>query len=71
MFAGFAETPPECIRDWIRFAMETGTSFAHFHHHLIYMCSKNMSRVERKYFNALSSTTAVMDYINDYLTTCE
>ncbi|KAK4015688.1 tRNA-dihydrouridine(20a/20b) synthase [NAD(P)+]-like [Daphnia magna] len=71
MFAGFSETPIECIKDWIKLALETGVSFTHFHHHLIYMCEKNMSRVDRRYFNALSSTTAVIDYMENYLSLCE
>ncbi|XP_046633162.1 tRNA-dihydrouridine(20a/20b) synthase [NAD(P)+]-like [Daphnia pulicaria] len=71
MFAGFSETPIECIKDWMKLSLETGISFTHFHHHLIYMCEKNMSRVDRRYFNALSSTTAVIDYMENYLSLCE
>lgn len=71
MFAGYSETPTECIRDWIRFAMETGTSFTHFHHHLIYMCERHLSRAERKYFNSLTSTTSVLDYMEHYLSLCD
>jgi len=67
MYAGFAETPAECIRDWIRIAMETGTAFTHFHHHLIYMLERHLSRSERRLFNALSSTAAVLDYMDHYL----
>ena len=32
MFAGYSETPIECIRDWMKLALETGSSFTHFHH---------------------------------------
>lgn len=70
MFGGYTETPIECIKDWMKIALETGTSFTHFHHHLIYMCEKNMSRIDRKYFNALSSTTAVVDFMEEYLSLC-
>ena len=66
MFAGFPETPLSCVQDWIQFSAETGTCFTHFHHHLIYMCEKNWSKAERKYFNSLNSTSAVIEYLNDF-----
>lgn len=71
MFAGYSETPIDCIKDWIRISMETGMSFTTFHHHLIYMCEKNLSRTDRKYFHALSSTTAVLDYMENLLSSQE
>lgn len=67
LFAGYSETPIECIKDWIRISMETGVSFTNFHHHLIYMFEKNLSRTDRKYFHSLSSTTAVLDYMENIL----
>ena len=68
MFAGYSETPIDCIRDWIQLSVEAGSCFTHFHHHLIYMCQKILTRAERKYFNSLSSTSAVLDYMEEYLT---
>lgn len=67
MYAGYSETPIDCIHDWIRLSMESGSCFTHFHHHLIYMCQKILTRAERKYFNSLSSTSAVLDYMDQYL----
>ncbi len=63
MFAGYMETPSECVSRWLRVALDTGTQFACFHHHLIYMCDKLMPRAERKVFNTLGSTAAVLDFI--------
>ena len=65
MYAGYQETPDECIADWVRIALGTGTIFTCFHHHLIYMCEKRSSRADRKVFNALESTAAVIDYLTN------
>jgi len=63
MYAGYHSTPAQCIVDWVRLALTTGTHFTCFHHHLIYMVSSSLSRAERKCFNALTSTAAVLDYM--------
>jgi len=65
MFAGFDTTPDQCVADWVRIALNTGTPFNCFHHHLIYMCEKRTSRADRRIFNSLSSTAAVLDYITN------
>lgn len=65
MYAGYESTPIQCISDWVRLALTVGTPFTCFHHHLIYMCEKGQTRAERRVFNSLSSTAAVIDYIRD------
>ena len=54
------------LQDWVRLALSTGTHFTCFHHHLIYMLSSSMGKAERKAFNALTSTAAVLDYIQNH-----
>ena len=44
MFSGATTTPASCISDWIHIAMDIGTPFSTFHHHLIYMLEKTLSR---------------------------
>ncbi|MFT7799236.1 tRNA-dihydrouridine(20a/20b) synthase NAD(P)+-like [Arapaima gigas] len=63
MFAGYEETPLECMWDWVDIALEHGTPFTCFHHHLIYMLERLSSQPERRVFNALSSTSAVIEYL--------
>ena len=63
MFAGYEVTPDCCISDWVRLALSTGTLFSCFHHHLIYMCERRASRADRRIFNALESTAAVLDFL--------
>lgn len=63
MFAGYEETPLTCIEDWIDIALEHGTPFTCFHHHLMYMMERITSKQEKRVFNVLSSTSAVLDYL--------
>ncbi|XP_029922946.1 tRNA-dihydrouridine(20a/20b) synthase [NAD(P)+]-like isoform X1 [Myripristis murdjan] len=65
MFAGYEDTPLECVWDWVDIAIEQGTPFTCFHHHLIYMLERVSSQPERKVFNSLSSTSAVIDYLHN------
>ncbi|XP_063304179.1 tRNA-dihydrouridine(20a/20b) synthase [NAD(P)+]-like [Pelobates fuscus] len=65
MFAGYEETPLSCIQDWIDISLEHGTPFACFHHHLIYMLERITSKQEKRVFNVLSSTSAVLNYLKD------
>ncbi|XP_048466545.1 tRNA-dihydrouridine(20a/20b) synthase [NAD(P)+]-like [Rhincodon typus] len=65
MFAGYDETPLQCVRDWVDIALEHGTPYTCFHHHLMYMLERITSKQEKKIFNALSSMSAVLDYLYD------
>ncbi|XP_043944480.1 tRNA-dihydrouridine(20a/20b) synthase [NAD(P)+]-like isoform X2 [Protopterus annectens] len=65
MFAGYEETSLQCIRDWIDIALGHGTPFTCFHHHLMYMMERITSRQEKRIFNALTSASAVLDYLRE------
>lgn len=65
MYAGYESTPLECVKDFVNIAVSTGTPFSCFHHHLIYMLEKSLSRSERRYFNVLGSTSGVISYLNE------
>ncbi|KAF4079440.1 hypothetical protein AMELA_G00177930 [Ameiurus melas] len=58
LFAGYEHTPLQCLWDWVKIALEQGTPFTCFHHHLIYMLENITSQPERKVFNALSRKNA-------------
>ncbi|KAM9216728.1 tRNA-dihydrouridine(20a/20b) synthase [NAD(P)+]-like isoform 2-T3 [Dugong dugon] len=66
MFDGCEETPLRCIWDWVDIALELGTPYMCFHQHLMYMMEKITSRQEKRVFNALSSTSAVLDYLTNH-----
>ncbi|XP_034289506.1 tRNA-dihydrouridine(20a/20b) synthase [NAD(P)+]-like isoform X1 [Pantherophis guttatus] len=65
LFAGYEDTPLQCVQDWVDIALEQGTPFTCFHHHLMYMLERVTSKQEKKIFNVLSSTSAVLDYLRD------
>ena len=46
-------------------ALATGTPFTCFHHHLIQMFERVTSKAEKRVFNVLTSTPAVLDYLED------
>ncbi|KAH3880911.1 tRNA-dihydrouridine(20a/20b) synthase [NAD(P)+]-like [Dreissena polymorpha] len=68
MFTGLENTPLQCMEDWVAIALQYGTPFSIFHHHLMYMCERIMSKAERRIFNSLPSTAAVLDYLRENYT---
>lgn len=67
LFAGFKETPIECIKDWVNISIQHGTSFVFFHQVLVNMLQNVLNKNEKRYFNSLLTTSAVIDYLNDYI----
>lgn len=63
MFAGFDETPLECLQDWVDIALGTGLTFTSFHHHCMYMLERIMAKTERRVFNTLNSTPGVLEFL--------
>ena len=63
LYAGYSHTPFECVRDWVALSLGTGVTFTQFHAHLIHMLDKVTARTEKRVFNTLSSTPAVLDYL--------
>eukprot|EP00048_Salpingoeca_helianthica_P021428 m.12199 g.12199 ORF g.12199 m.12199 type:complete len:311 (+) comp5971_c0_seq2:127-1059(+) len=51
------------VKEWVELALETGTPFPCFHHHLMFMLENAFSRSDRRDFNTLSSTAAVIDFL--------
>lgn len=54
MFAGYEKTPAQCVQDWVKISMSLGSPHSQFHHHLMYMCERFMSKAERRIFNTLN-----------------
>lgn len=63
MYAGYDDTPYQCIQDWVDISMSLGTNFTYFHHHLIQMMDQYLPGAEKINFNTLTSTTAILDYL--------
>jgi len=66
MYAGYSVTPKHCVEDYMDIAFQLGTPFVTFHHHLIFMTERWHSKAERRVFNNLSSTAAVVDYLDRF-----
>ena len=65
LFADYNTTPIECIKDWIDLSLKSGTSFTYFHSTLTQMLQNVLSKPERRFFNSLYTTSAVIDYLNE------
>jgi len=46
-------------------ALQLGTPFQAFHQHLMLMLDGVMPKADRRIFNSLSSTSAVVDFLRD------
>lgn len=65
MFSGFKHTPAQCVEDWLQLSAELGCPLTQFHHHLMFMLDHVLSRSEKRIFNALTSYSAVVDYLRN------
>lgn len=66
LYAGYSHTPLACVQDWVELALGTGVIFTQFHHHLMFMLDCILTKPEKRVFNTLSSTTAVLDYLHEH-----
>nr|XP_002120440.1 tRNA-dihydrouridine(20a/20b) synthase [NAD(P)+]-like [Ciona intestinalis] len=66
LFQGYKTTPLSCVKDWLDISLSYGTPFTPFHNHLIYMLDNVTSRAEKRIFNNLQSTPAVLEFLNKY-----
>uniref|UniRef100_H2YUF9 tRNA-dihydrouridine synthase n=1 Tax=Ciona savignyi TaxID=51511 RepID=H2YUF9_CIOSA len=66
LFQGHKTTPLSCVKDWVDISLKLGTPFTCFHNHLIYMFDNVTSKSEKRIFNNLQSTPAVLEYLNKY-----
>jgi tRNA-dihydrouridine synthase 4 len=67
LFANYDITPVQCVKDWVNIAIEYGTPFSYFHQVLIQMLQHVLPKNERRFFNALMSTSSILDFLNDYV----
>lgn len=65
LFAGYKKTPLKCVQDWINIAISYGTPFVTLKHHLVFMLEQVLPRHEKKVFNNLLTTPAVLDYLEN------
>jgi len=66
LFAGYSQTPPELVKDWIAIAFELGLSPIKIHQHLMFMLYSVHSPSEKQEFNSLKSSPAILEYFQSF-----
>ncbi|KAJ3077464.1 tRNA-dihydrouridine(20a/20b) synthase [NAD(P)+]-like protein [Quaeritorhiza haematococci] len=66
LFAGYDTTPLDAVEKFVRLGVGYGSTHFIFHHHLMFMLEKSMSRQERKAFNCLTSIPAIVDWLEEH-----
>ncbi|CAA9994354.1 unnamed protein product [Nesidiocoris tenuis] len=64
LFAGAKFTPISCVQDWIDLTLHSDVTFQCFHHHLVFMMEKILTKEQRKVFNNLHDEREVADFLN-------
>ncbi|SCV72950.1 BQ2448_6875 [Microbotryum intermedium] len=68
LFSGYDRTPLPTISEFIRISTQVGLIFPLFHRHVAYMIESHfMRRMDRVFFNGLTSYASVCDYLEDEL----
>lgn len=68
LFAGYNNTPKECVQDWVNLAVAVGDAitFQCFHHHLTFMMEKMMRRRVRVQFNNFTTKEEVLMFLEKH-----
>jgi len=66
LFAGHSSTPRECVERFVEESLVHGSNLFLFQHHLAFMLDSQMSRGERRHFNTLSSTAAILEFLRHH-----
>ncbi|KAI9104727.1 hypothetical protein DFS34DRAFT_575574 [Phlyctochytrium arcticum] len=66
LFAGHKFTPVDAVEKYIKLAMGYGSTHFIFHHHLMFMMDRSMSKAQKKTFNCLTSVAGVLDYMDEH-----
>ena len=67
MYAGHTSATVGVIKDFVDLALSHSLTYFLFHQHLIYMLDTMLSRSEKREFNSLTSTAAVVEYLQTNL----
>ncbi|KDE05912.1 hypothetical protein MVLG_03725 [Microbotryum lychnidis-dioicae p1A1 Lamole] len=68
LFSGYDKTPSTAISEFIRISTQVGLIYPLFHRHVAYMIESHVTRrMDRLFFNGLTSYASVCDYLEDEL----
>ncbi|KIS01181.1 tRNA-dihydrouridine synthase 4 [Cryptococcus deuterogattii 2001/935-1] len=65
LFAGYDKTPEDCVSQFINLGLDYGFNFSLFHRHLAYMLEPHLSRVEKVWFNSLTSQASAIEWLDE------
>jgi len=66
LFAGFEQTPSECVRDFVDIVMEVGGITTRcFHQHIAMMLFNTLGREEKAEFQVLKSMPATLEWLEE------
>lgn len=63
LYAGYKQTPEQCVREFLDIGMRFGSPFKLLHHHLAFMMYPSLSRADKQVFGSLQSTPAILDWM--------
>lgn len=66
LFSGHSTTPLTCVQDWLDITSAIPTEFQCFHHHLVFMLEKILSKKDRVLFNSLQNKASVLEFLESY-----
>ncbi|XP_047345415.1 tRNA-dihydrouridine(20a/20b) synthase [NAD(P)+]-like isoform X2 [Vespa velutina] len=66
LFSGYTTTPLSCIQDWIDITARIDAHFLCFHHHLVFMTEKMLSKKDRVYLNSLKTRKSVLEFLGNH-----
>ncbi|TIA92906.1 hypothetical protein E3P99_00342 [Wallemia hederae] len=66
MFAGYKDTPMECVDKFTHLAIAYGLPFHLFHRHIAYMLESRMTKKQRLSWHTLHSTPAALDWMEEF-----
>ncbi|CAH1395961.1 unnamed protein product [Nezara viridula] len=67
MFSGLEKTPLSCVQNWVDLCCKSDVQFQCYHHHLVFMLEKVLSKKERNTFNFLKTFDQVNNYLSEKL----
>ncbi|EIW70695.1 hypothetical protein TREMEDRAFT_68173 [Tremella mesenterica DSM 1558] len=64
LFAGYTKTPIHAVEQFVNLSVDYGLIFPLFQKHLAYMLESRFARPERVWFNSLTSSVGVIEYLS-------
>ncbi|RVE42182.1 hypothetical protein evm_013173 [Chilo suppressalis] len=73
LFSGVSKTPLSCVQLWrdLKDKDSNKITFQCYHHHLVFMLEKVLTKQQKQIFNHLSSFKSVDNYLNEFILDCK